>query len=282
MFVAYFLTVHKSPNQLERLINCLNTQLCDIYLHVDLKTNIEEFKNLTKFTNVYFVKKRVDVIWGGYSQVQATINGLEEIISCNKNYNFINFISGQDYPIKPLNQFYAFLSQHKNNEFIEYIHESERYEVTKSRIYKYNFNEFNIKGKYLIQKLANMILPEKKFPLKNYEIVWKANWFILSKDAVSYVLKFLKENPEVVQFFKYGWGVDEFVFQTILYNSEFKEKIINRNYRFVDWSAQEASPKTFRLEDFDKLVNTDDFFARKFDQDLDSTILDQIDQKLLN
>ncbi len=277
MKVAHFMMVHKDPVSVKRLVDRLVVVDDHVFIHVDAKVEQNQFVKLITHPNVFFVQNRVNVNWGGYSQVQATIEGMCYILERSVKYDYINFISGQDYPVKPLAKFHQFLEQHLGSEFIEYIHEDERKEVTRKRIYKYNLTDYNFKGKYLIQKVLNLITPNRKFPIPLFKIVWKANWFILTPSCVRYVIDFLTANPKIVRFFKLGWGVDEFVFQTIIYNSPFQTKMVNRNYRYVDWSAGEASPKTLGINDLDNLLSSDDFFARKFDPNHDIEILNRLD-----
>ena len=72
---------------------------------------------------------------------------------------------------------------------------------------------------------------------------------------------------------------DEFVFQTILFNSIYKEDIVNDNMRFIDWSEGNKNPKTFTAKDVNILLASNQFFARKFDVNVDAEILDLVDQK---
>jgi hypothetical protein len=48
-------------------------------------------------------------------------------------------------------------------------------------------------------------------------------------------------------------------------NSPYRERVINNNYRYVDWSEQKAHPKVLDTGDFDKLKESSMMFARKFD-----------------
>ncbi|MEL4486220.1 beta-1,6-N-acetylglucosaminyltransferase, partial [Shewanella algae] len=79
----------------------------------------------------------------------------------------------------------------------------------------------------------------------------------------------LDKQPSLQRFFKYTWGSDEFVFQTLLYNSEFKKDMVNENYRYIDWSEGKPNPKTLTITDFTLIAESNAFFARKFDQDMD-------------
>jgi hypothetical protein len=57
--------------------------------------------------------------------------------------------------------------------------------------------------------------------------------------------------------------------------------MINNNLRYIDWSLGGASPKILKIEDTEKIGQSGKFFARKFDTDIDSEILDWIDANLL-
>ena len=72
-------------------------------------------------------------------------------------------------------------------------------------------------------------------------------------------------------------GCDEFVFQTILMNSHFKNNVVSNHYRYIDWSAGGPHPKLLDANDFEKMVNSDNLFARKFKTSHDSKILDLLD-----
>ena len=65
-------------------------------------------------------------------------------------------------------------------------------------------------------------------------------------------------------------------------NSEFMHSTVNDNLRYIDWSEQAANPKILTELDFESLKNANSFFARKFDTEKDSEILDMIDEKLLD
>ena len=48
MQINYIILTHKSPIQLERLISRLDDQDSTFFVHIDLKTDIEQFKYLQK------------------------------------------------------------------------------------------------------------------------------------------------------------------------------------------------------------------------------------------
>ena len=81
---------------------------------------------------------------------------------------------------------------------------------------------------------------------------------------------------------------------TLVWNSPFRDKLyikeetaehkVNEsNMRFIDWTRGESirHPWTFRAGDWDLLMSVPHFWARKFDETVDSAIIDKIYRKFL-
>ncbi|MGI8951275.1 MAG: beta-1,6-N-acetylglucosaminyltransferase [Chitinophagaceae bacterium] len=275
MKIAHLILAHKNPRQLERLIQALQHPSFDFYIHVDKKTDANSFKYLIN-KNIYFIEKRTKIYWAGYGTIQATLNGFDEILE--KDYDYINVISAQDFPIKSAEYIYQFIAEKKEQEFITCESIEDEWLESAPRVKKYHFINWRIPGKYRLENIANKILPPRKFPL-DYKIVGRANWFTITKNAAQYIVDFLNEHANVIRYFKYCWGADEFIFATILYNSHFKNRIEN-NLMYVDWSAKKAHPKILTSQDFDALKSSDKLFARKFDMDVDATIIKMLEELL--
>src|SRR6478735_10646508 len=110
MKIAHLILAHSQPDQLSRLINRLSSKDADCFIHIDAKANLENFKKITQIPNAFVLNKRVNITWGSYSIVQATLDGLSSIIASNKNYDYINLLSGQDYPLKSILEIGQYLS----------------------------------------------------------------------------------------------------------------------------------------------------------------------------
>lgn len=275
MKIAHLILTHKNPQQLERLVNALQHEGFDFFIHVDAKTPIEPFLYLKQRKDVFFIQNRTKIYWAGFGTIQATLNGFEEILPLN--YDYVNVISGQDFPVKPAHAIYNYFRERKGKEFItcEEI-DSEHWNVG-PRVRNYHLINWRIPGKFKLEKILNKILPPRKFPV-NHHWVGRANWFTLSTAAIRYALDFLRENPKVIRYYKYCWGADEFIFSTILYNSHFKERIVD-NVVYVDWTGPKLGhPKMLGSEDFDKLIQSDKLFARKMDMDTDGALFDLLEK----
>ena len=124
-----------------------------------------------------------------------------------------------------------------------------------------------------------------KFPVtfnkmpNNLIAVGRSKWFSISVQHAKYIVNYLQENEKVKRFFELKYGSDEFVFQTILFNSIHQKDMVNDNLRYIDWTEQKASPKTFTIDDLPSLLGSGKLFGRKFSERIDNAILKELDKQ---
>lgn len=281
MRIAHLITVYKNPSQVERLIRAMTHDNFDFYIHLDGHVKMDEYAYLEKLERVYFIKNKIKVVWGGYSFTQAIINSIAEIINTGVEYGFINLMSSQDYPIKSVNQFYLYLKKYEGSSFVSYALPDEEawWKETRTRLTHYNFNDYKFKGKYVVQRILNQIMPEREFPLpvKLYGSSC-ATWWTISTVCAQYIVDFMCTNKQLSAFMAHTWGGDEYLIPTLLMNSPHQHSIINDNLRYIDWSLGGARPKLLTINDLEALKQSTRFLARKFDPELDSEVLNKIDE----
>lgn len=276
MKVAHLILTYTNPQQTERMIRKMSHPDFDFYIHVDKKIDIEPYYYLREIGNVRLIEHREDVSWGGYSTVKATFNSIKEICSHGIAYSFINFLSGQDYPLKPAADIAAFFKENVGNEFLSYVDYINEWDEGQLRYKRYFLSDYLFKGRFLAERLINLFLPERKLPY-GYHPYGKSMFWMLSPEAALYVVSKMEKDRKLRRFFFFSWASDEFIFQTVLMNSHFRDRIVNNNYRYIDWTTGGAHPKVLVTEDFPKLKSSDKLFARKFDVTKDARILDLID-----
>lgn len=280
MRIANIIITHKNPNQLERLVKKMQHDKFDFFIHVDKKVDIRQYEHLRNITGVYFIQNRVACNWGGYSTLKAMMNSLNEVLQSGTEYLYYNLLSGQDYPLKSSDIMYSFFVENSEKSFIFYEDEnSEWWKNAVLRFQKYHLTDYNFVGKFMLEKIVNAVLPTRKFPLplKLYGGS-KSSWWTINKVSAVYLSDFFARENMLEKFLKYCWGTDEFVIPTILLNSPHKETIVNDNLRYIDFTSGLANPKILVSEDFNDLINSNMFFARKFDVDVNTAILDRIDE----
>jgi len=283
MKIANIILFHKYPVAVERLVKVLNHPNFDFYLHLDKKVKLKPFAYLSDLANTTLIKNRTSVRWAGYSQLAAFVNSLDEILNNGKSYDFINLLSGQDYPIKPVNEINKFLSLHIGKSFMmSETPPSTWWDDATLRFTKYHFWDYDFRGKHRLGDALSKIMPARQFPLplKLFGGPY-ASYRILSIEAARYIHSILNRKDKFFLFFKHTWAPDEFLINTLLMNSPLKDTIINENFHYMDRSLGGPRPKILTTEDFTLLKNSDKFFARKFDINVDMRILEMIDDEIL-
>lgn len=278
MKFAILIVTYTSPKQTKRLIDKLNNGDFDFYIHLDKKVDMETHRELFDIPNVYFVKKRIDIKWAGYTTVEAALNGIRQIAASGIHYNFVNLITGQDYPIKSARYISNFLSQNIGKEFILYRDFDPDWQDAMSRVNKYHLTDIpTFKGKYALERFINAVTPTREFPM-HIKLRGRETFWTLSLPCAKYVVDLIDNNPRLSRFLRFTWGSDEFIFQSIIMESPYKANVVNKNYRYIVWPEGSSRPKVFGTEDFDNIMASDGLFGRKFDINTDEHIFDLLDK----
>ena len=124
----------------------------------------------------------------------------------------------------------------------------------------------------------NEIKNEKRDFLKDtIPYIWW-QWMILNRKCCEFICNSL-ETKKYEDYYINTLIPDESYFQTLLMNSSFDWNIINDDKRSIiwvnDWDIK-LRPKTFTKEDINFLSLENNLFARKFDDNEDSEIIDFI------
>jgi hypothetical protein len=279
MKLAHLILAHSQPGQLERLVQSLQHDDADIYIHLDKKTDPAPFQHLAGIKNVYFIKNTVKVYWGTYNIVKATFNSFDEILSSGREYEYLNLLSGQDYPLKPQQELHDFLNANPGKAFMNYLLFETEWQEALPRVRFYHFNNFRLPGHFIMQELVNKLFGARTMP-NDMIAVGRSQWFTISIKCVKYICDYWRNTPKLRHFIKLTWGPDEFIFQTILYNSPYRDAMVKNDLRYIDWSGGGVSPKTLTIEDAEAIVASGKYFARKFDIVKDEEILDMIDRQM--
>jgi len=282
MRIAYIISAYKYPSQLIRLISRLNLDSANFFVHVDKRTALEVYQEMVDGTkhlaNVFFLK-RYRCYWGGFGHVQATIEGINEIINRNIPFHYAVLLTGQDYPIKTNEQIREYLRESNGKSFLNYfpLPNDEWEGGGMQRVEQWHVRLFN--HHYIFPKNRNFFV-KRKF-LQGYQPYGGSSYWCLSSECIAYIHRFIKTNRGFINYFRYVDVPDEMIFQTILINSPLAESIVNDDLRYIDWKVLNAgSPAVLDKNDFECLARSSKLFARKFDMNVDAEVLDLIDQEI--
>ena len=232
--------------------------------------------------------------WGDFGHVEATLKGIREIYRRNVSCDYVILLTGQDYPIKTNGEIERYLSRHAGYSFMEYEpldEDSPRWATDRFRYWHYRIGGKEIRfpkdstgGKFFpVWKAINALLPARRPFLRGLKPYLGSGYWCLSGEATRFVYDYVNQRPDFANFFRSVHIPDELFFQTLLLNSQLKDKIINDHLRYIDWSVHRPgrAPHILGVEDFECLRASEKLFARKFDPEADGQILDLIDKHLL-
>ena len=111
---AFLIMAHNNYPLVARLLKKLEHEDNDIYIHIDAKSPFTEddeklLKGSCEKSEVIFTD-RFNVNWGSYSQINNQLCLLER--ATKGNYDYYHFLSGVDFPIKPMAYIHEFFENH--------------------------------------------------------------------------------------------------------------------------------------------------------------------------
>lgn len=269
--IAYLILVHRLPEQFKRLFKAIYEPSNFYLIHIDKKANQEigeEVKDFLKeYPNVHILKSE-KVVWGGYSMVQAELDGMNYLLTMSEKWDYFINLSGQDYPLKSQKIINEFLSKNNGKSYIKVADQAKNRPETMNRIENY-FEE-------LEDKIS--VETHKRDFMKDVIPYIGGQWMMLTRNCC----EFICNSIEVKKFETYYFNTliaDESFFQTVLMNTSFDGILVNDDKRAIIWIPDgdiKLRPKTFTGTDFDFLQTGNNLFARKFDDNVDNKIIDSI------
>lgn len=305
--IAFLIAAHSDPPHLQRLVNALDAD-ADFFIHIDKKQPIAPFTERINKPNVVFLtdRDRVKVYWGGFSQVQATLNLLKACMAAGDRrqvtYKKIVFLSGADYPIKNNDYIHRFFDEHRDTNFIRGMN------ITQANTAKYNycirnylFFNFQLHSPILtriVRKFLNVTVNwfvRKPNHLQTeqgnrMDVFHGSSWWALNSEVARYILAQADRHNEACRYFRLSLASDEKFFHTVFFNSRYaasnekggEEPYVPytsafANLHLIDQSLQ----KWFGPEDFEAIRTSDKLFVRKVSSRHSVALLDRIDRELL-
>jgi hypothetical protein len=291
MKIAYLILAHNNPGHLARLTQALATPNTAIFIHIDKKTDIRPFLEIAG-ENIQFTPERVAVYWGDYSTTEAILILINAAMAGSEHFDYLVLISGSDYPVRTAAQLEAYLAKYRDSEFINLaMMPSKAASKPLSWLTDYRPRP-GLKGKLIAQVRRVLVKAGILSRRRDYKTYFGgltpyagSTWWALTRNACAYIQNFVARNRRMMKFYANTTLSDEMVFQTILGNSRFKEKV-RRNLTYTDWSLGGPHPSNIEMRHVErirseKVLTASDvygqgelFFVRKV---LDPQVIDQLE-----
>lgn len=287
--------------QSARLIRTLNRMFDDppIACHHDFGKNPRFIEDCP--ANVQLVRPHVDTKWGDFSCVEATIRTLRLLYEAREGPEWFVFLSGSDYPIKPAKRILSDLQSGGYDGYVEHRLVSEgdlvysqdpqnpqgwKWETWLRQCHRrYCSLRIDVPGinRYLrFSKrtfwLEQPFLTSGRLPFsEEFKCYAGEVWFTANRRCAHRILDFYEQDRQVAEHYRKTLVPEESYLQTVLANQT--DLKLSQNFlRYVDWTERKSNPKVLTIEDWSRLKRSGAHFARKFDEALDGTILDRLDE----
>lgn len=304
----YFIQTHCSPKQVMRLATRIASDSRKSAVLIGYNPTQISYEQLSSqvLSNVYFVSYDILSCRGEISLIEPYLYILKELKRLNVSYSWITYLSGQDYPLKNLSKIESQISNDSVDGYIDFWSEqSPRGQAEQARLIKRYYYKY-IRLKPTLGKVADKLyavfarlrlskfIPIEYFPLygyffgiKNSKVPFDENfklyrgyqWHTLSYRVTQHVLKMLDYRPDIFNYFKTTICSDEAFIQTLIANGEqFDLCNCDKRLKIVD-NMPGGRPYVWRIDDKQRLIESDFFFARKFDETIDTKIMDFLDEE---
>ena len=259
---AYLIMAHDDLELLNALIKCIDDVRNDIYLHIDQKSTLDLSDIVKPKYSSLILINRINVTWGGDSQIKCTMNLLEA--SYKKEYRYYHLLSGHDLPIKSQDEIHCFFEKNDGKNFLNFrkiipredsIERVKYFHLFQNRIGRsidFSAQKLRILTRFFL-KMQRLFHINRSRKLVYYK---GSNWFSITNELVNS----MRENVNFIKHYFYSTlGGDEFFLQTFVMNNDLATTVINDNLRCIDW--ERGSPYTWRIEDKCILLRSDKLFV---------------------
>jgi hypothetical protein len=265
---------HRDPSLLQRLVKRVHEGRNTIaVVHHDPSGAPH---GLTPSDRTFLIPNPTSVKWGRMSQAEAMLRCLAETRRMVPNFSWVLLVSGQDYPAQNLRHTERELAETNADAYLRWfpLHADARDDTHTWQI-----------------RCRQRYLRSIRVPGSRYSVPWPRvnpfgeslglyiadTWINLRAGAVDHVLEQQARLRNVVRYLSWCSNPDEALLSTLLLNDANHLKIVGDRRRYIRWVDGQRSPKLLGLADLPALRTSGDFFARKFDSERTSAVLDHLD-----
>lgn len=264
---ALIITAYKNKALLERNIRLFSKHF-KCFVHIDRKSDLNDLEYIQRLNSIEntVVVSKYKINWGSYLHMMAIID-LMKLTACDKDISRVHIISGEDFPLKSTDEFKEFFEvKNRYKNFINIVDIGDNPKM-KLRYEKFHFcHIFNRKSSNWpirlldkgIRQFQYHIFLKRKIKFDYMGLVWCS----LSIEGVRAVIEYM--SPQRIKILKYCAIPEEFMIQNSLMDSELRNTIVPDSKRYNVWERQNSSgPRVLTIDDYDDIVSSDCFFARK-------------------
>jgi Core-2/I-Branching enzyme len=303
--VCYLIQNHREPRQLLRLVRTLKRQSPEAVVLVchDTTGCAVDPAELTALPAVHFLAVPGPIERGRLSLLEPYFRGVERLRALGVDYDWLVYLSAQDYPTQPLARSEAFLAAADVDGFLRFwpaLAADTPWGRPKQgdRRYLYRYSDPPRWAVPLVRllKQANGLQPWVHAHLTygprlgvrrswtpfgdRWTLYGGSQWTTLRRACAEFVLESLEREPGLIDYYRHTVCPDESLVQTLLVNAG-RFRLCDDNLRYVDSKGcRYGRPRLLGVADLPQLTAGGVHFARKFDLAHDARVLDLLDEHL--
>lgn len=297
----FLIYTFNDPEHLKELVASLSPY--PVLVHVDGKVSIRPFEDaLNESGHARLIEERVQVNWGGYSQVRAIRALVGEALTLAADDDYLIMLSGSDFPIRPIPDLVRFLSERQGTQFLRAFDVS-----TSERKYTYQVDRQHHRDLRLLSRQTHRPLLRKirNALIKLIDSTWSpvfgrlknppvrvahgGTHFAMTAECVRELESLV--TPAVEDYFSKVFVPEEKFYHSLLQESRFRGRAPAGglepyagpgNWRYSNLHLIDPSLiKVFTLADWDEVRTSQKFFLRKVDSYAGAGLRDRIKVELL-
>ncbi len=261
MKIAALIRAYHRPDQLALLLDRLQGDLWVPFVHIDRKSDMTPFAALRD--KATFLDDRVQVNWGGLSQVEGVLLLLRAAFRDPTITHFYH-MSGQCYPVKTdaqiRDRIASFPAGTANLMELTAMPVSHK---PLERYTRYWLHDVQNPIAWRILRKIFPCLPDRSLStLRGIDLYGGGAWWLLEREAVAKILRFLDQNPWYMRRFRHTDCPDEMLLHSLMAPLDI---MIGGDAPTADiWVQGKAHPETVTEAIHQSFVESPALFGRKY------------------
>ncbi len=305
MRVCYLLQTHRDARQITRLVATLGRQSPGSLVLVahDQTGCALHAQDLPGPAEVHYLPVPGPIRRGYLSMLDPYFEGVAWLRRQGIDYDWLVYLSGQDYPIQPLARSEALLAGTDGDGFLRHwpaLGTGGPWRRRRQGLLRYYYQyddapawsapwlrlarKLNgVQSRFHVHLVYGLRVGRRarRTPFDQGRVCYAGwQWTTLRRACAEHVLETVEREPELVAYYRRTICPDESLVQTILVGSG-RFRLVDDNLRYADTSTNaDGRPVLLGAGDLEMLTAGGYCFARKFDLEHDSRVLDLLDERL--
>jgi hypothetical protein len=303
--ICYFIQNHLAPRQISRLVGALRRSQPDCFILVghDGFAGHCTADELRRALDVDVFEFREPGRRGYFSLIQPYFDAVEWLSARGVSYDWLVYLSAQDYPVRPLEELEVLLATSGCDGFLRYwaacapvnpwgrprqggcrylyqYREAPRWATPALRVLR-SLNGVQSLVHFHLVYGPRVGLRSRGSPFGGDLTCYAGTqWTTLRRACAEHVVERARGEPELLRWFHGTICPDEAVVQTLLVNGG-RFELRDDDLRYADFTgSRDGRPRTLTADDLPAITGGPHYFARKFDLQGDARVLDLLDARI--